>query len=208
MHVEMTRFMLRVTSAILFGVDQPEFAWKVGEMIDRWVAMNHDTGMGAFVSDPRILGSYDRLLAFAEGLETDIREMIHLRRENAKPADDVLSLLIRANEQGQRVTDEELIGHVALLYGAAHLTTAHTMTWTLFLLAQHPAIMRELHREILDDNGRGLSDLRRDQSHAAHRADPQGKHADPAGIVLFAADLHRADHVAERASQPGHAGRL
>jgi cytochrome P450 len=150
MHVEMTRFMLRVTSAILFGVDQPEFAWKVGEMIDRWVAMNHDTGMGAFVSDPRILGSYDRLLAFADELETDIREMIRLRRENAKPADDVLSLLIRANEQGNRVTDEELIGHVALLYGAAHLTTAHTMTWTLFLLAQHPAIMRELHREILE----------------------------------------------------------
>jgi cytochrome P450 len=148
MHVDMTRFMLHVTSAILFGVDQPEFAWKVGEMIDRWVAMNHETGMGAFVSDPRINGRYDRLLAFAEALETDVRGMIHLRRGNPKPADDVLSLLIRANEMGNRVTDEELIGHVALLYGAAHLTTAHTLTWTLFLLAQHPAVMRDLHREI------------------------------------------------------------
>jgi cytochrome P450 len=150
MHVDMTRFMLHVTSAILFGVDQPQFAWKVGEMIDRWVAMNHETGMGAFVSDPRINGRYDRLLAFAEELEGDVREMIRLRRANPKPADDVLSLLIRANEMGNRVTDEELIGHVALLYGAAHLTTAHTLTWTLFLLAQHPAIMRDLHREIAE----------------------------------------------------------
>ncbi len=150
MHVDMTRFMLHVTSAILFGVDQPEFAWKIGDMIDRWVAMNHDTGMGAFVSDPRINGRYDRLLAFAGDLEVDVREMIRLRRQNAKPADDVLSLLIRANEEGNRVSDEELIGHVALLYGAAHLTTANTLTWTLFLLAQHPAIMRDLHREIVE----------------------------------------------------------
>jgi cytochrome P450 len=150
MHVDMTRFMLHVTSAILFGVDQPEFAWKIGDMIDRWVAMNHDTGMGAFVSDPRINGRYDRLLAFADELEIDVREMIRLRRENAKPADDVLSLLIRANDQGNHVTDEQLIGHVTLLYGAAHLTTAHTLTWTLLLLAQHPEIMRDLHREIVE----------------------------------------------------------
>jgi cytochrome P450 len=150
MHVEMTHFMLHVTSAILFGVDQPEFAWKIGDMIDRWVAMNHDTGMGAFVSDPRINGRYERLLEFAEKLEGDVREMIRLRRENSKPADDVLSLLIRANEEGHQVTDEQLIGHVTLLYGAAHLTTAHTLTWTLFLLAQHPEIMRALHAEITE----------------------------------------------------------
>jgi cytochrome P450 len=150
MHVEMTHFMLHVTSAILFGVDQPEFAWKIGEMIDRWVGMNHDTGMGAFVSDPRINGRYERLLDFAVELESDVREMIRLRRENRKPADDVLSLLIRANEQGNQVTDEQLIGHVTLLFGAAHMTTANTLTWTLFLLAQHPEIMRELHHEIIE----------------------------------------------------------
>lgn len=150
MHVEMTHFMLHVTSAILFGVDQPEFAWEIGHMIDRWVAMNHDTGMGAFVSDPRINGRYERLLEFADKLEIDVREMIRLRRENSKPADDVLSLLIRANEQGHQVTDEQLIGHVTLLFGAAHMTTANTLTWTLFLLAQHPEIMRALHREIVE----------------------------------------------------------
>ena len=31
----------------------------------------------------------------------------------------------------------------SLMFGAAHLTTAHTFTWTLFLLAQHPSIMRQ-----------------------------------------------------------------
>jgi cytochrome P450 len=150
MHVEMTRIMLQITSALLFGVEQPEFAWEVGEMIDRWVEMNHQTGMGAFVSDPDINDRYAELLDYANLLEAEIRTMIRLRRESHKPGDDVLSLLIRANERDHKVSDEEMIGHVALLYGAAHLTTANTLTWTLFLLAQHPTIMRQLYREITD----------------------------------------------------------
>jgi cytochrome P450 len=34
------------------------------------------------------------------------------------------------------------------MFGAAHLTSAHTLTWTLLLLAQHPEVMRELHAEL------------------------------------------------------------
>ncbi len=148
MDVEMTRFMLQVTSAILFGVEQPELAWRVGAMIDRWVEMNHEAGMGAFVSHPLLNERYEKLLSFAVELEAEIRTLIRTRREDPKPAGDVLSLLIRANETEKKVTDDELIGHVALLFGAAHLTTAHTLTWTLFLLAQHPPVMRALHDEI------------------------------------------------------------
>lgn len=148
MHTEMTHFMLRLTSAIVFGVDQPELAYKIGAMTDRWVHMNHTTGMGAFVSDPQYTENYDRLLAMASELETDIRTMIEIQRANPNPGFDVLSLLIRANGEGARVSDEQLIGHTALIFGAAHLTTAHTLTWTLFLLAQHPSIMRAVHDEI------------------------------------------------------------
>lgn len=148
-HQEMTEFMLRLTSALLFGVDQPEFAVQVGEMIDRWVEMNHVMGIGAFISDPQFTERYDRLLAFAEELEADIRQMIELRRSSPEQGQDVLSLLIRAHEnEGGTVDDAQLVGHTALLFGAAHLTTAHTFTWTLFLLAQHPSVMQELHDEL------------------------------------------------------------
>ncbi len=46
MNAGMTQFMLRLTSAILFGVDDPKFACRIGEQIDRWVHQNHETGMG------------------------------------------------------------------------------------------------------------------------------------------------------------------
>lgn len=148
MHAEMTQYMLRVTSAILFGLDVPDFALHLGRMIDRWVEMNHETGMGAFISDPKLVANYDKLLAMAERLEEDLRKLVALRRAGDPNSTDVLSLLLRAYGEEGRINDTELIGHVALLFAAAHLTTAHSLTWTLFLLAQHPSVMRELHAEL------------------------------------------------------------
>jgi cytochrome P450 len=146
---DMTHYMLRVTSSILFGFDMPELAYNIGQMIERWMGMNHELGMGAFISDPGITQGYSELLKLAEELETQIRAMIQLRRNSTSLGNDVLSLLIRArDESGTGMTDAELIGQAAVLFGAAHLTTANTLTWTLFLLAQHPEIGSALFDEL------------------------------------------------------------
>jgi cytochrome P450 len=147
-NVDMTRFMLNVTSSILFGVDQPELASEIGEMIDVWVRMNHQMGMGAFVSDPKFTAGYDHLLGLADDLEESILKMINLKRNSGKLGHDVLSLLLQAHDADGKLSDEQLVGHTALLFGAAHLTTAHTLSWTLFLLAQHPSIMKQVWDEI------------------------------------------------------------
>jgi len=147
---DMTQYMLRVTSSILFGFDLPELAYEIGRMIERWVAMNHDLGMGAFISDPGITSAYSRLLEHAEALEAKIMAMIQHRRSGSALGNDVLSLLIRArDENGAGMTDAELIGQAAVLFGAAHLTTANSLTWTLFLLAQHPGVAADLFDELM-----------------------------------------------------------
>jgi cytochrome P450 len=161
---EMTQFMLRVTSAILFGFDAPELTERIGHQIDEWVNGNHQTGMGAIVSDPQFTSNYDRLLELGERVEQAIREMIDLRRPDAQHRNDVLSILIRERDAEGRVDDDTLIGHAALLFGAAHLTTAHSFTWALFLLAQHPTIARQLSGEIargFDGDAPTLDDLDR-----------------------------------------------
>lgn len=147
-HEDMTHYMLRVTSALLFGLDEPEMAYHLGGMLDEWVQMNHEMGMGAFVADRRFTDGYDRLLKLAERLEVEIRGMIDLKRSRGAAGTDVLSLLIRAHEGEGLVSDETLVGHTALLFGAAHKTTAHTLCWTLFLLGQYPEVMREVWDEI------------------------------------------------------------
>jgi cytochrome P450 len=96
--------------------------------------------MGAFVSNQDIAQRYDGLLDFAKDLEAEIQGMIQLRRNRSDGGHDVLSALIGAHDEVGHISDEELVGQTALMFGAAHLTTAHTLTWTLFLLAQHPSI--------------------------------------------------------------------
>jgi cytochrome P450 len=103
--------------------------------------------MGAFVSDPELASRYSDLLDFSGELESEIKEMINQRKQNPNGT-DALSLLIKAHDAEGGITDEQLVGQAALIFAAAHLTTAHSMAWTLFLLAQHPSAMTELHHEL------------------------------------------------------------
>lgn len=144
---DMTDFMLRLTSTILFGIDDPEMAYRIGHMIDHWVHMNHELGMGAFVANQDIANRYGDLLEFAGLLEAEIKGMISQRKSNPT-GNDALSLMISAHDSEGSISDKELIGQAALMFGAAHLTTAHSLAWTLFLLAEHPSVMGELHQEL------------------------------------------------------------
>lgn len=147
LNADMTHYMLRLTSRILFGVDVADLAYRIGELTDRWVAWNHRIGPAALSSNPTLTAHYDDLLQSAEELEQAIKELIQIRR-SGQLGYDVLSLLLRAHDMEGGVSDDQLIGHIALLFGAAHLTSAHTLTWVLFLLAQHPEVMGELHEEL------------------------------------------------------------
>jgi cytochrome P450 len=149
MHVEMNRLMLRTTSSLLFGFDRSELVFELGEMIERWGAMNHGLGLAAIDPQGHDNGRYEELLAYAERLEAKLRQMIHLRRD-AAGGEDVLSILLRCQAQGDGLSDDELIGQTALLFSAAHLTTAHSLTWTFFLLAQHPIEGEKLTRELAE----------------------------------------------------------
>ncbi|MEZ6047617.1 MAG: cytochrome P450 [Planctomycetaceae bacterium] len=144
---EMTQFMLRVTSGMLFGLDNPDFAYKLGHMLHEWVQMNHETGTGAFVADSRITERYDDLLSLSDELEVQLKKLLEMKRQSTGEGNDVLSILLKAYAEENMVDDAKLMGHVALLFAAAHLTTAHTFTWTFLLLSQHPEVMQELHAE-------------------------------------------------------------
>lgn len=148
LNTEMVQFMLRMTSALLFGLDDAAFATQLGQMIDHWVHQNHEVGMGALVSAPHFHQRYDDLLLMAEDLEATIKEMFARHRSQQHATPNILSLLFQAQETQQQFADEQLTGHTTLLFAAAHLTTAHTFSWTLFLLAQHPDVMNRLMREL------------------------------------------------------------
>jgi len=161
---DLTRFMQRVSGRVLLGVDEPELIEHIGDLTERWVAMNHELGLGAVVPHKKMDSYYDCLLDMAEELEAEIRTLIDRRRE-MPPGMDVTSLLLQARERADSgVTDTELIGQTAILFAAGYLTTANTLAWTSFLLAQHPeittALVAELRRE-LDGRAPTLADFPR-----------------------------------------------
>lgn len=144
---EMRMLALRTASAVLFSRD-PEEAFPIGRLIKEWVGMNWSFGVWSFpVNVPGTPCS--RMLRHASRIEQAIKVMIARRRATPGERNDVLSLLMEARDpQGNGMTDAELIGQTAILFLASFETTATSLTWTLFLLAQHPHVANELLDEL------------------------------------------------------------
>nr|WP_249123658.1 MULTISPECIES: cytochrome P450 [unclassified Bradyrhizobium] len=64
------------------------------------------------------------------------RQLFELRRRN--PGDDLTSQLVHAEEDGQKLTNEELTANIILLFGAGHETTVNLIGNGLLALHRHP----------------------------------------------------------------------
>lgn len=63
--------------------------------------------------------------------------------------DDVLATLIAArDEEGEALSEDELIGQMFILFFAGHDTTKSAAAWTLFLLSQHPDVLASVVEEL------------------------------------------------------------
>jgi cytochrome P450 len=71
------------------------------------------------------------------------------RAPDAEPK-DLLARLIAArdNETGGGMTAKEVRDQVVTIFMAGHETTAQALSWTWYLLSQHPAIETKLHDEL------------------------------------------------------------
>lgn len=79
-----------------------------------------------------------------------IQDTIDHRRAHPVEGEDFLSSFMAAvdKDSGEPMTDKELIDEVMTLIVAGHETSAGTLNWAWYLLAQHPAEMQKLYDEI------------------------------------------------------------
>jgi cytochrome P450 len=71
------------------------------------------------------------------------------RASSEKPADLLSVLLAAADEDsGIRMSDRQLHEEMMTLFLAGHETTAMALTWTWYLLSQHPEVEERLVREV------------------------------------------------------------
>ena len=83
-----------------------------------------------------------------ERLYAIVLEAIAHRRKTREDRGDLLSLLIHAEKTGGIKDDEQLRNEVLAMLIASHETTATALTWSWYLLSQHPHVEAELHREL------------------------------------------------------------
>lgn len=80
---------------------------------------------------------------------------INERRNSNARHDDLLDMLLNAVDEetdtsaaGERMSDLQLRDECVTLFMAGHETTAVSMAWTLYLLAQHPEVVARLQQEV------------------------------------------------------------
>ena len=79
-----------------------------------------------------------------------VRELIERKREN--PGNDMLTGLIQAEEEGQKLTEDEIVSMVFLLIAAGYQTTVHLVTNGVLTLLRHPKQLAKLRAnpELID----------------------------------------------------------
>jgi len=95
-------------------------------------------------------------------LNETVERFIRERRADNAGRNDLLSLLLRAREDGEGLTDEQVRDEALTLFLAGHETTAIALTWAWWLLARNPGAETRLHAEldtVLPDREPSVGDL-------------------------------------------------
>ena len=147
---EMSALTLAVVGDTLFGTDVDE---QRSATVRR--ALTDTLGMFDRVYSPlfRLLlrlpsPTMRRYRRVESDLNGVIAEMIAERRAAGATGDDLLSLLLRAREDGAGMTDEQVRDEALTLFLAGHETTAIALTWTWWLLSRNPNAEARLHAEL------------------------------------------------------------
>jgi cytochrome P450 len=151
LHREMMTLTLRIATQTLFGVDIHKENGEIGMYLNEALELLNSPRTAI---DPRdIPGTYySRLLDLVNTLDDKMHSLIARKRADVAAgidAGDVLSMLIAArDEDGTTLTEAEIIGHAGVTFAAGHETTSNALTWTLFLLSQHPEVAADLLDEL------------------------------------------------------------
>jgi cytochrome P450 len=148
---EMMKLTLQIVGRTLFSVDLKDDAAGVGDSLTRalrlFLMLNSPVTQLLF---PLRLVVERKAVRIRCEIEQVLRKVIDDHRQNEHQYDDMLSMLIRSGDDGGTgyMSDELLLNESLTLFLAGHETTANALTWTWYLLAQHPEVARRVQSEL------------------------------------------------------------
>lgn len=164
-HAEMSRVTSDIALKTLFDLDNVADRDAYSESLR--VAFRELSGrLGRVLRAPRWMPTPGnlRLNRSLARLRTLVDSFIQRARERGT-GNDLLSRLIQARDEGgEGMTDEQLRDEAMTIYLAGHETTALTLSWTWYAIAQHPRVEEQLAAEwsaVLDGRSPTAEDLPR-----------------------------------------------
>jgi cytochrome P450 len=149
-HQEMMRLTLRVVARVLFSVEVKRETEQVQQALN--LLMKHSSG-GRMILPPSVrflpLPFLIRVRRAVRQLDEVVYGIIRQRRDNAGGNCDLLSMLMAArDEDGSQMSDRQLRDEIMTFLLAGHETTALSLSWTWYVLSQHPEVEHKLHCEL------------------------------------------------------------
>jgi cytochrome P450 len=161
---EMARLTLAIVGLTLFAADVEGEASEIGVALTNALDSIKTLMLPwSGVIDVLPIPAMRRLQRARERLDETIYRLIRERKANRSEGDDLLALLVSAGrDTGEPMSDQQIRDEAMTLFLAGHETTAATLTWTWFLLAQRPDVEARLHEEleaVLGDRPPRVEDL-------------------------------------------------
>lgn len=163
---EMVRLTMSIISRSMFTLDIGEDFAEVGQALTFLLDFVNKRSI-TLVDPPLFLPTPTnrRLKHALDTLDHFLYSLIGERRQQP-PSDDLLSVLMHARDEetGEAMSDRQLRDEVLIIFFAGHETTAQLLTWTWWLLSQHPHVEEQLQTEldyVLGDQSPALDNLPR-----------------------------------------------
>lgn len=149
---EMMRLTLAIVGKTLFDANVEAEASEIGKALtDVMQLFDRITSPFAGLLEKLPLPSNIRWLKAKQRLDETMYRIIDERRRSGEDRGDLLSMLLLAQDEegdGTGMTNQQLRDEAMTLFVAGHETTANALTWTWYLLSQHPEVEAKLHDEI------------------------------------------------------------
>lgn len=165
MHHEMMGLTMAIVAKTLFDADVSGQIDSVGHAIS-FAIEDATRSMTRLLRLPRWIPTplNRKRQANAALIEQTVMGMIDERRRTGEDKGDLLSMLLLAQDEdsGVGMSDKQVRDEAMTLFVAGHETTANALTWTLYLLAQHPEVAARLVTEldtVLDGRLPTMNDL-------------------------------------------------
>jgi cytochrome P450 len=143
---EMLGVTMKIIAEILFHLDVSEDVQRVEDAVhvmQKFSSTRHL--LPTWIPTPLELRSRRAI----RDLDDVIYRIIAQRGESGEDKGDLLGMLSAArDDEDKPMSDKQMRDELVTLFIAGHETTANTLNWAFYLLAQNPDVERKLHEEL------------------------------------------------------------